>query len=406
VVVFPESRAEAQAVLQAAARAGLAVLPAGRATHIGIGMPPRQLDCVVSMARLNRIIEHTAADMTVTVEPGATVAELNAALAVSGQWLPIDPPLPSATTVGGLVAGNLNGLLRAAHGGVRDMLIGLRMLRPDGVTIKSGGRVVKNVAGYDLHKAFVGSYGTLGIIVEATFKVRPAPAVREVVVIPCSGPVAAARVMDAIRNAPIEPRWCALASAGVTAASDERSLAVVGLGASPRSLAAERERILALIGPVARADAVIARDDASAGPPGLVAVYTDLRDFPARPGPSVMCTLTVLPSDMARFVELLSDAAAWDDVSIRFVVEPFVTRFHIALAAEELKPLAKTISRLRTLAKEAHGHLMLRRATPELKRLAGVWGDIKPPVARLMERLKMAFDPGCVLCAGRFVADL
>jgi hypothetical protein len=119
-----------------------------------------------------------------------------------------------------------------------------------------------------------------------------------------------------------------------------------------------------------------------------------------------MCTLTVLPSDMARFVGLLSDASAWDDVEIRFVVEPFVTRFHVALTAEDLKPLAKTISRLRSLAEQAHGHLMLRRATPELKRLAGVWGDIKPPVARLMESLKRAFDPGCVLCEGRFVAGL
>lgn len=406
MVAFPESREEAQAVLQAAAGAGLAVIPVGRAAHIDIGMPPRRLDCIVSTARLSRVVEHTAADMTVTVEPGATIAELNATLAGSGQWLPVDPPLPAATTVGGLIAGNLNGLLRAAHGGVRDMLIGLRVLRSDGVAIKSGGRVVKNVAGYDLHKAFVGSLGTLGMVVEATFRVRPAPAVREVVVIRCSGPMAAARIMDAVRNAPVEPRWCALASAGVTAATGEASMAAVGLGASPRSLSAERERILGLIGAEARADALIVRDEGSAGPSDHTGVYADLRDFPARPSASVMCTLTVLPSDMARFVGLLSDASAWDDVEIRFVVEPFVTRFHVALTAEDLKPLAKTISRLRSLAEQAHGHLMLRRATPELKRLAGVWGDIKPPVARLMESLKRAFDPGCVLCEGRFVAGL
>ncbi len=390
-------------MLRAAAVEGLAVLPAGRATHIDIGMPPSRLDCVLSSTRLARVIEHTAADMTVTVEPGATIADLNAALAVSGQWLPVDPPLPSATTVGGLIAANLNGLLRAAHGGVRDMLIGLRVLRPDGVAIKSGGRVVKNVAGYDMHKAFVGSFGTLGMVVEATFKVRPAPVAREVIVVRCSEPIAAVRIMEAVRDAPVEPRWCALASAGATTASSETSMAAVGLAASSRSLAAERERILALIGAAARADAVIVREDGPTGASGDAAVYADLRDFPARPSASALCTLTVLPNDMRRFVELLSNAS---EVGIRFVVEPFVARFHVALTADELKPLAKTISRLRALAEEAHGHLMLRRATPELKRLVGVWGDIKPPVARLMEGLKKAFDPGSVLCEGRFVAGL
>jgi glycolate oxidase FAD binding subunit len=286
------------------------------------------------------------------------------------------------------------------------MLIGLRVLRPDGVAIKSGGRVVKNVAGYDMHKAFVGSFGTLGMVVEATFKIRPAPVAREVIVARCSEPITAVRIMEAVRDAPVEPRWCALASAGATAASSETSMAAVGLAASSRSLAAERERILALIGTAARAEAVVIREDGPTGASGDAAVYVDLRDFSARPGASALCTLTVLPNDMRRFVELLSNAAAWDEVGIRFVVEPFVARFHVALTADELKSLAKTISRLRALAEEAHGHLMVRRATPELKRLVGVWGEIKPPVARLMEGLKKAFDPGSVLCKGRFVAGL
>jgi glycolate oxidase FAD binding subunit len=126
--------------------------------------------------------------MTVTVEPGLPLAQLQRALGEQGQWLPIDPPLPERATIGGILAANLSGPTRLSQGTIRDFLIGLKAVRVDGSVIKGGGRVVKNVAGYDIPKLFCGSFGTLGVIVEATFKVLPRPEVQTL--LSCSFPSA------------------------------------------------------------------------------------------------------------------------------------------------------------------------------------------------------------------------
>ncbi len=129
----------------------------------------------VSLAALNRLLEHTAEDMTATVEAGVTLAELQRLLAAHGQWLPIDPPKPEQLAVGTLLAADASGPRRFGYGTIRDYVIGLKAVLADGQVIHSGGKVVKNVAGYDLMKLFIGSRGSLGVIVEATFKLRPLP---------------------------------------------------------------------------------------------------------------------------------------------------------------------------------------------------------------------------------------
>src|SRR5439155_13006439 len=134
------------------------------------GAPPARLDAVLRLDRVARVIDHQPGDMTVTVEAGCPLATLAEVLGAAGQWLPLDPPRADATTVGGLVAADLSGPLRASQGRVRDLLLGVRVVGADGVLVSGGGRVVKNVAGYDLPKLHVGALGTLGVIVEATFK--------------------------------------------------------------------------------------------------------------------------------------------------------------------------------------------------------------------------------------------
>lgn len=128
-----------------------------------------------ALAGMNRVLEYTPEDMTVTVEAGMTLAELQSGLAEGGQWLPIDPPGADTLTIGALLAGNKSGPRRYAYGTIREHLLGIQVVLADGRVIKAGGKVVKNVAGYDLCKLFVGSRGTLGVIVEATFKVLPQP---------------------------------------------------------------------------------------------------------------------------------------------------------------------------------------------------------------------------------------
>lgn len=129
----------------------------------------------VNLAALHRVLEHTPEDMTATVEAGLTLADLQAGLARRGQWLPVDPPQPERLAIGELLSANAQGPRRFGYGPIRDYLIGLRVVLADGRIIKAGGKVVKNVAGYDLGKLFIGSGGSLGVIVEATFKLRPRP---------------------------------------------------------------------------------------------------------------------------------------------------------------------------------------------------------------------------------------
>ncbi len=173
-VASPSSTAEASALMRAAASAGLAVVPRGAGTGLSWGAPPSSCDLVVDLRLMDQVIEHAAGDLVARVQAGVTIGQLAAVLASAGQQLALDAP-PDAT-VGGVVATGTAGPRRFRYGAPRDLLIGLTVVRADGVIAHSGGKVVKNVAGYDLGKLFSGSQGTLGLITEATFRLHPRPA--------------------------------------------------------------------------------------------------------------------------------------------------------------------------------------------------------------------------------------
>src|SRR5262245_1648075 len=173
VTVTPVTEEGVAAVLGFAGREGLKILIRGGGTHLGLGFPPTGGDILLSMAALNQIIEHAPHDQTVSVQAGMPVHELQTALARARQWLALDPPSIPGATVGGLVATNASGPRRLRYGGVRDQIIGVRVALPDGTLAKRGGKVVQNVAGYDLPKLYCGSLGTLGVIVAATFRLYP-----------------------------------------------------------------------------------------------------------------------------------------------------------------------------------------------------------------------------------------
>jgi len=173
-VAAPSSTAEVSALLRAAASAGLTVVPRGAGTGLSWGLPPSSCDLVVDMRAMDQVLEHAAGDLVARVQAGATIGQLAVALASAGQQLALDAP--AEATVGGVVAAGLAGPRRFRYGAPRDLLIGLVVVRADGVIAHSGGKVVKNVAGYDLGKLFTGSQGTLGLITEATFRLHPLPA--------------------------------------------------------------------------------------------------------------------------------------------------------------------------------------------------------------------------------------
>ncbi len=174
-VALPRTEEEVSAVLAVASRLGAAVAPWGGGTRLGLGNPPARYDLALDMRGLGRVVVHEPSDLTVTVQGGCTLAALQETLAQARQWLPLDPPLPDRATVGGVLATGVGGPLGAAFGLPREMVIGMRAALADGTIVKSGGNVVKNVTGFALDRLHVGGLGTLGVIVEATFKVLPLP---------------------------------------------------------------------------------------------------------------------------------------------------------------------------------------------------------------------------------------
>src|SRR5947207_167556 len=173
--VTPATPDELAAILRDASERGQVVVPWGAGTLQHLGYPPNPEAIILHTAALNRIVEYNPADLTITVEAGATLGAVQETLRPHGQWLPWDPPAPGTATIGGLLAAGASGPLRLGYGAPRDWVLGMRVALGDGRLIKSGGKVVKNVAGYETHKLQIGALGTLGVIVEVTFKLSPLP---------------------------------------------------------------------------------------------------------------------------------------------------------------------------------------------------------------------------------------
>ena len=181
----PTTVAELSAIVKAARVAGHAVYPVGGRTMTGFGLPPTKPGVAVDLTRLNQVIDYPARDMTVTVQAGIRLAELQAVLATENQELPVDVPLPDRATLGGSIAVNASGPRRFGCGTLRDYVIGITLMNDEGEAFKAGGRVVKNVAGYDIMKLATGSLGTLGVITQVTLKVKPKAGASEWLALPC-----------------------------------------------------------------------------------------------------------------------------------------------------------------------------------------------------------------------------
>ena len=392
VVVSPGSFEEAREVVLAAGAAAWCVVPAGACSWLDAGRavsPPR---VVLKTTRMARVVEHEPADLVATVEAGARLADFNREVGRAGQWLALDPPGAGVATVGGVAATGLAGPLGSGFGAPRAHVLGMRVLLADGRVVRAGGRVVKNVAGYDLCKLFAGSYGTLGVILELTFKLRPRPA-REATLF------ARSRGWQALHFAAraathLQPSAAELLSPGLAQA----------LGLPVRMC--EFALLLRFAGTDAAVEYQIerAREAVREGaateemetPPGDAPVWLRLSEYAARAEHGLVWRAGVLP---ARLRELLLEIEERSARKRRLVWQAGVGdgRVRVFEAAETLPPVLE----LRAAARAAGGSLVVERAPAEVKEGADVWG-LSDSSAFLMKRLKRQLDPANLFSPGRF----
>ncbi len=399
-VVYPRSVSEVQEVVRLANARELAIIPWGGGTRMAFGMPPRALDLVVDLTRLEGEIAHDPEDLVARVPAGRRWAEMQSELAAHGQTVPVDPPRQDQATVGGVAASNSNGPRRARHGALRDRIIGLAAVDATGRFLRAGGKVVKNVTGYDFGKLFVGSFGTLGIIVECIFKLEPAYASRTALFVRASGFDEAWDVMRTVRAAGLAPSYAVVLSP----LAAREILGTAGNGAEPPAYAV----LLGFNG--VEADVVWQTDQAAqlegrAVPvptEALDAVYAAVCDFTAGPGDLVLRG-SVLPTAVPPLCEALESAAS--PVTYLVHVEDGTVVARLAEGAPGDEAAADWVGELRRLAYASGGHLFVERAMLGVKESLDVWGN-PGDSASLMAALKRRVDPAGVMSPGRFAAGL
>lgn len=377
----PADVAELGELVRQARAAGQGIFPVGGRTGLEVGLPPLKPGLAADTTALNQVLDYPARDLTVTVRAGIRFAALQAVLASEGQWLPVDVPGPQATTLGGALARNESGPRRYGYGTLRDYVIGISFVTDDGVEVKAGGRVVKNVAGYDLMKLQIGALGTLGVITQVTLKVRPRPEAAAVVACGVAGSDLGA-VLDRLHESRTRPvavevfnrsAWQALGR-GPAFATDW--VVAVGFEEKATTVAWQRQTLLDEL------RATPARDVTDLGVTSFAAAHelwtaaAGLR--PAGTWP-VLARLSVLPSRLAERLTTLT-GPGW-------VYAHGLTGV-IWLHTDDPPPDAQ-----------------LRRCPVAWKRTRPFWGPL-PPAWEFMKHLKRTLDPDDVFNPGRLFGDV
>jgi glycolate oxidase FAD binding subunit len=392
LVVEPDRIETAALVLAYADRQGLAVVPRGGASRLGWGRPLEAADLVLSTRGLDQIVEHAAGDMTVTVQAGVTLEALQRELAQANQLLPLDVPWAERATLGGLVATDDSGSLRLRYGGLRDLIIGITVVRPDGVVAKAGGKVVKNVAGFDLAKLFTGACGTLGLVAEATFRLHPFPPATGTLVLRGATPEAAGAFLLAVLDSTLVPT-------GLTVIWPDDGAAMVmvrfgGLQAALEAQLAEASRLaeahqLSGYQPTP-ADAAAAWQSA-----GQLAWEGG--------GPALVARVGILPAEIPVTLRAMETLAQQHESSAQAVIQAHGLGLIRAESSGATVGLAAFARGLRQRLAERQGTLVVLEAPPEVKAVVDPWG-IRPDALALMQQVRQRFDPRGTMNPGRMMA--
>jgi glycolate oxidase FAD binding subunit len=356
-IVEPQSEEEAAAILRCAHEDGTVVIPRGGGTKSDWGNPPARTDLMMSTTRLNRVIEHAWADLTVTVEAGCTIAELQRTLAERGQRLAVDPLWPEKATVGGVLSANDSGALRFRYGGLRDLIIGVTLALADGTLAKSGGKVVKNVAGYDLSKLVTGAFGTLGVITSATFRLHPLPKYTQTVTATSPDLRAMQQLLGKILDARIVP-----AAIQVRAGAAEAPQIDVLFEGTEEGIQAQMDRLREMTSLQVNGAEVWQRLDAGA-------------------------KISVLPARIAETLEGFDGYAVVQATGIGWVQ-------------------SHRLPELRRKIEAAGGSLVLMRPVTGMDAWGDTAGSTGSDALPLMRSIKRQFDPRAILNPGVFVGGI
>jgi len=361
---------------------------------------------LIETNKLTRLLEHEAPDLTCQVEAGITLADLQKLLATKGQWLPLDPPDPAQATIGGILASNACGPKRLRYGTARDLVIGLQVVQASGEIARSGGKVVKNVAGYDLNKLYIGSLCTLGIIVEANFKLQPLPANERTLLLTFSNSQDVVQAIIAMLGSLLTPSAMELIDAG--AASDMSDFFGLTLPTNGYTLALDFEGSLTTIERQLDEARLIARNNGALLGDDLAGAEQELFWNGVREHLEgvVTCKAAILVSQMAHYLQTLDEICRRHRLESAVIAHAGNGILYIELRPGDATPrLVTAIAELRQQAHEARGSLVVERCPVDLKRRIDVWG--KPGANfRLMQRLKEQFDPKGTFVKGRFVGGL
>jgi glycolate oxidase FAD binding subunit len=412
LVLYPSTAEEVAAVLKSAAGRGLAVIPFRNRTKLDIGNPPERYDIGLSLKEMNNVWQYEPADLTITAEPGMKFGDFQHLAAGQQLWLPLDPAGGAKASLGGILATNASGALRQAYGSARDMVLGMKIATTEGTIIKTGGRVVKNVAGYDLGKLLLGSYGTLGVIVEASLKLYPLPARRATFVLRTGNLGIARDVRRRILGSPLALLRLVLLDAAaarrlragtpLAAESREPEMWMEG-GGSERVLERTRAVLEGLGREVGASTEAYPAEDAES----VWSHASDFRRWIAETHPGAVVLRVSLPiSRSEEFLSAAQQEAENAKTEMAAMSLAGVGAAHVAL----LNPAGagdgeKLIRRLRQLAEELGGALVVEQCPLEWKARLDVWGEPRDDCG-IMRKVKVAWDSKRILAPGRMIGRI
>ena len=442
-VVSPSSEDQLSRVVAQANADGTALFPRGGGTRIDLGGVPSRSGIVIDMTGIDQVVAHNYADLTATFQAGITMRQVSETLSQHGQLLAVDPPLPGRATIGGTLAAGVSGPLKWHFGHPRDTVIGMKVVQPDGQVTKSGGQVVKNVSGYDMSRLHVGGLGSLGIILEASFKLTPAPMYEKTIIAAYSRIEGAHTAALGIFNSHVMP--LAMTAFDASAASrigmetePSRWRLAVRLGGRSRTLDRQVDDVTSICGQSDSCE-LESMEGRSAE-----RFWQSLRDFgwDAQTAPLLGIRASALPSDLCKIVSAVDQTQCLTlDPSI--VAQPAFGAVDIFWYPSSPSPLTgqpETPSPLmgegwgegdpkssihpvpgyeKTLSDEVRllisqfqravagigGSAVVQLCPPEIKRDIDVWGG-EPPGIETMRRLKKQYDPNNTMNPGRFVGGM